>query len=414
MDSVILKNVRPYVGQKFEAPKTVAIVEGKFADSAPEGTPVVDANGALLLPALFALGMDFQEPARDDIYTYRSGFEAMRRGGFYGGLYESSANPVDGIQRLVAEKTALGAGGFDIRILGAISQGNEGKSLAEMRELADGGVAGFGDGNRPFGTMRFLRLSLEYGAMTAKRFFFLPYDYSLAHGGFVNEGNFSDMIGMKGVPEQAETIPLFALLEMAKWLGVALHVKQVTSKAALDLIRRYRSLGLDVTCDVDIHHLLFSDEDLLTLDTGLNLHPPVRSAADKEALWEALADGTVNAVSINHFPVHREDKEVNFEAAVPGAVALEVALPALWNRMSERLGAERTVELLSKGPARIAGASEVSFELGREAAVVLFDPSGKTAVESKTFAGGVENSPFRGKELSGKILGTYISGIWRH
>lgn len=413
MDSVILKNVRPYVGQEFKALTTVSIVDGKFVKSAPEGTPVVDGGGALLLPALFALGMDFQEPARDDIYTYRSGFEAMRRGGFYGGLYESSANPVDGIQRLVAERMALGTSGLDIRVLGAISRGNEGKSLAEMRELADGGVAGLGDGNRPFGTMRFLRLSLEYGAMTGKRFFFLPYDYSLAHGGFVNEGNFSDMIGMKGVPEQAETIPLFALLEMAKWLGVSLHVKQVTSKSALDLIRRYRTFGIDITCDVDIHHLLFCDEDLSTLDTSLNLHPPVRSAADREALWEALADGTVNAVSVNHFPVHREDKEVNFEAAVPGAVSLEVALPALWNRMSERLGAKRTVELLSSEPAKISGASEVSLELGREASVVLFDPSGKTMVGPRTFAGGVENSPFCGKELPGRILGTYIAGVWR-
>ncbi len=412
MDNVILKNVRPFVNGQFEAATTLAIVDGFWRDSAPEGTPVVDANGALAIPALFALGIDFQEPKRDDIYTYRSGFRAMRRGGFYGGLYESSANPVDGIQRLVAEKAALGYHGFDIQVLGAINQDYEAKALAEMRELADGGVAGFGDGNKAFGSMRFLRLCLEYGAMTKKRFFFLPYDYSLAHGGYVNEGNFSDMIGMKGIPEQAETIPLFSLLEMARWLGVPMHIKQVTSKSALDLIRRFREMGVDVTCDVDIHHLLFCDEDVSSLNTSLNLHPPVRSASDKEALWEALADGTIQAVSINHFPVHREDKEVNFEDAVPGAISLEIALPALWNKLTARLGDKRAVEVLSSKPAEIAGAEVVNLAPGKKASLVVFNPEGSTKVTSKTFAGGVENSPFLGETLSGEILGAYIAGMW--
>ena len=338
MNNVILKNVRPFVDGAFADVTTVCLVNGVWADSAPEGSPEIEGNGALLLPALFALGLDFQEPARDDIYTYRYVFRAVRRGGFYGGLYESLAIPIDGIQRLVSEKAALDGSGFDMRILGAISQGYEAKALAEMRELADGGVVGFGDGNRAFGTMRFLRLCLEYGAMTGKRFFFLPYDYSLAHGGFVNEGNFSDMIGMKGVPEQAETIPLFSLLEMSRWLGVPLHIKQVTSRSALDLIRRYRDLGVDVTCDVNLLHLLFCDEDLLSLQTSLNLHPPVRSSAGRDALWSGLADGSISAISINHFPVHREDKQVNFEAAIPGAVSLEVALPAIWKLSSQRVG----------------------------------------------------------------------------
>lgn len=412
MDNVILKNVRPFVNGQFEAATTLAIVDGFWRDSAPEGTPVVDANGALAIPALFALGIDFQEPKRDDIYTYRSGFRAMRRGGFYGGLYESSANPVDGIQRLVAEKAALGYHGFDIQVLGAINQDYEAKALAEMCELADGGVAGFGDGNKAFGSMRFLRLCLEYGAMTKKRFFFLPYDYSLAHGGYVNEGNFSDMIGMKGIPEQAETIPLFSLLEMARWLGVPMHIKQVTSKSALDLIRRFREMGVDVTCDVDVLHLLFCDEDVSSLNTSLNLHPPVRSASDKEALWEALADGTIQAVSINHFPVHREDKEVNFEDAVPGAISLEIALPALWNKLTARLGNKRAVEVLSSKPAEIAGAEVVNLAPGKKVSLVVFNPEGSTKVTSKTFAGGVENSPFLGETLSGEILGAYIAGMW--
>ena len=161
MDNVILKNVRPFVNGKLEEATNVALVDGVWRNSAPEGTREVEGNGAYLIPALFALGVDFQEPARDDIYTYRDGFKAMRRGGFYGGLYESSANPIDGIQRLIAEKSALEFSGFKMRILGAINQGYEAKALAEMLELADVGVAGFGAGNRAFGSMRLFRPCLE-------------------------------------------------------------------------------------------------------------------------------------------------------------------------------------------------------------------------------------------------------------
>ena len=191
-----------------------------------------------------------------------------------------------------------------------------------------------------------------------------------------------------------------------------MHIKQVTSKSALDLIRRFREMGVDVTCDVDIHHLLFCDEDVSSLNTSLNLHPPVRSASDKEALWEALADGTIQAVSINHFPVHREDKEVNFEDAVPGAISLEIALPALWNKLTARLGDKRAVEVLSSKPAEIAGAEVVNLAPGKKASLVVFNPEGSTKVTSKTFAGGVENSPFLGETLSGEILGAYIAGMW--
>jgi Dihydroorotase and related cyclic amidohydrolases len=146
-------------------------VDGAWASSAPEGTPEFDAKGAVALPALFGLGLDFKEPLRDDIYTFKDGVEAMRRGGFYGGLYESSANAIDDSLKLAAIQQISAKCGLSFAFLGAFSMGYQCKDLAEMVELSEGGVVGFGDGNHNCSRSRFLRLAMEYGSMTGKRFF---------------------------------------------------------------------------------------------------------------------------------------------------------------------------------------------------------------------------------------------------
>ena len=169
---------------------------------------------------------------------------------------------------------------------------------------------------------------------------------------------------------------------------------------------------MDVTCDVDIYHLLLDDSCLFNLDSHCNVVMPFRSASDKEALWQGLKSGTVNAISVNHDPVLRQDKEVNFEDAVPGAISLEIALPALWKAMVEKLGEARTIELLSFAPARLVQAESSALSLGSKANLVLFDDKGETKVTPSLFAGQVRNCPLLGQTLSGKIRGSYLGGLW--
>ena len=248
--------------------------------------------------------------------------------------------------------------------------------------------------------------------MTGKRFFFMPLDESLRHHGLVHEGHYSDTLGMKGIPRVAETIAAFRILEMARFLKVPVHFKQVSCGETLKLIEMAREQGVDVTCDVDVYHLLLDDSCLFDLDSHCNVVMPFRSAADKEALWQGLKSGTVNAISVNHDPVLRQDKEVNFEDAVPGAVSLEIALPALWKPLTEKLGESRAIELLSSAPAKIAGVGGACLGLDSKVDLVLFDDKAKTEVTSSLFAGQVRNSPLLGQTLSGKILGSYLGGLW--
>ena len=412
LSNVRLKNVKFWNGQKFEPRDEVCvhIQNGIVPSEGFEGSVVYDCKGALVMPALFGLGLDFMEPLRDDVYKYADGIDAMLRGGFYGGLYESAANPIDDADKLTATANRFRLFSnildeFKIKFLGAYSKGFGTDSLAEMMELAPG-VVGFGDGNAAIPHSRFLRLAMEYGKMTGKRFFFQPMDKTLRHSGCVHEGAYSDMLGMKGIPRIAETIAAYTVLETARFLQVPVHFKQVTCGETLDLIRNARKQGMDVTCDVGLYHLLLDDSSLETLDSAYHILPPIRSAGDREALWKGVEDGTVNAISMNHTPVLRQDKVVNFEDSVPGALSLEIALPAIWKKLSERVGDARAIELLSTAPARLAGAESAQNNF-----VVLAADKPHVVVESD-FAGHVCNSPLLGKELPSSILATYINGVW--
>ena len=404
--NVVLKNAKFWNGKSFELQNEVRLNACENAE-----TVEFDCNGALVMPALFGLGLDFMEPLRDDVYTFADGFDAMRKGGFYGGLYESAANPIDDADKYTAmvnrfKSEERGEEAFDIKFLGAYSKGFGTDSLAEMVELAEAGVAGFGDGNGVIPHSRFLRLAMEYGKMTGKRFFFQPMDKTLRHSGCVHEGAYSDMLGMKGIPRIAETIAVYTVLETARFLQVPVHFKQVTCGETLELVRNARKNGIDVTCDVNLYHLLLDDSCLETLDSAYHILPPIRSAADREALWQGVVDGTVNAISVNHTPVLRQDTVVNFEDSVPGALSLEVALPAIWNKLVASVGEARAIELLSTAPARLAGA-----ESAGESVVVLAPEKTRKVLESD-FAGHVCNSPLTGKELPSSILASYINGVW--
>ena len=412
MNKIVLKNVRPFVNGKFEAPTTMNLADGKWVKEDLTDATVFDAGGALALPALFGLGLDFKEPLRDDIYDFKDGVDAMRRGGFYGGLYESSDNAIDDSRKLSAIKQISSFAGFAFSFLGAFSVGYKCKELTELIELAEEGAVGFGDGNQDATRTRFLRLAMEYGSMTGKRFFFMPLDESLRHHGLVHEGHYADTLGMKGIPRVAETIAAFRILEMARFLKVPVHFKQVSCGETLKLIENAREQGVDVTCDVDIYHLLLDDSCLFNLDSHCNVVMPFRSASDKEALWQGLKSGTVNAISVNHDPVLRQDKEVNFEDAVPGAISLEIALPALWKPLVEKLGDARALELLSFAPAKIAHAESSDLSLGSKANLVLFNDKEETVVAPSLFAGQVRNCPLLGQTLSGKIKGSYLGGLW--
>jgi len=401
---ILIKNVRAFAQGSWQKEQDIFLENGIWG----QGTAAteIDGSGLLALPALYAIGADFQEPARDDVYSFEDGIEAMRRGGFYGCLYESSANPIDDLQQLVSFKQICKNSKFDISILASVSKANEHKNISEMLELANKGAYGFGDGGVPVGNLRFLRMVFEYGQATGKNLYLHPLEPDLCNTGFVNEGLYSDMLGFKGIPEQAETVVVYRMLEFSRWFNVPVHFREISCEKSLELIEISRNRkAIQISCDVGIYHLLFDDSSLVELSSEYSFSSPLRTGKDREGLWKGLLDGTVQYISCNHFPVRKQDKQTNFEDAIPGAVSLEIALSALWHITEQKTGGhpERLLNWLNAGV----------LEQGKPANLILFDPNLEWEVSENTFAGSVCNSPLLGKKLKGKIVGTYLGAEWR-
>jgi len=404
--TILIKNARPFAGGKWQSEQDILLENGVWKSGSAKNAIEIDGKGLLALPALYAMGVDFQEPARDDVYSFANGIEAMRRGGFYGCLYESKANPIDDLQQLASFKQICENSGMDISLLASFSKAYEHKNISEMLELANGGACGFGDGGIPVGNLRFLRMVFEYGQATGKTFYLHPLEPDLCSTGFVNEGLYSDMLGFKGIPEQAETIVVYRMLEFSGWFNLPMHFREISCEKSLELMKIAQNRKkAKVNCDVGIYHLLFDDSSLLTLSSEYSFSSPLRTQKDKEALWRGLLDGTVQYISCNHFPVRKQDKQTNFEDAIPGAVSLEIALSALWQITAEKTGGhpERLLNWLGAGV----------LEQGKPANLILFNPDLEWEVSENTFAGPVCNSPLLGQKLKGKIVGTYLGARWQ-
>jgi dihydroorotase len=402
--SVIIKNVRPFAGGQWQKEQDIILENGLWVSKGNKNAIEIDGKGLFALPALYAMGADFQEPARDDIYSFADGIEAMRRGGFYGCLYESSANPIDDLPQLVSFKQICENSKIDFSLLASFSKANEHKNISEMLELANGGAAGFGDGGVPIGNLRFLRMVFEYGKATGKTFYLHPLEPDLNSSGYVNEGLYSDMLGFKGIPEQAETIVIYRMMEFSKWFDVPVHFREISCEKSLELIKISMSREVKISSDVGIYHLLFDDSSLLTLSSEYRFCSPLRTKKDTEALWKGLLSGTVQYISCNHFPVRKQDKQTNFEDAIPGAISMEIALSALWHITAEKTGGhpERLLNWMGAG----------ILEQGKPANLILFNPNLEWEVNESTFAGSVCNSPLLGQTLKGKITGTYLGSKW--
>ena len=385
-------------------------LDGKMVDK-PSGEVVeVNAKGCWLLPALTALGVDFCEPARDDIYTLKAGFEAMYRGGFYSALLESCYNPIDSIQRLKAIQSECEKSKLDIRHLAAISLNYDHQNLSEMLELSQGGAVGFGDGGELPADLLFLRRAFDYGSMTQKRFFMQPQEYSLSSKGYVHEGSIADGMGMRAIPKIAETIAVYELIELARNTNCPLHLKQITCAESVDLIKQAQKAGLDVTCDVSVYHLLFDHQILRKLDTNAFVLPPFRESSDKAALWEGLNQGVIQAISLAHKPVLEQDKLTNYESAVPGAISLEIAFSALWERAELYLKDPLAdlLKLLTIGPNKVMAMEDSKLNW------FLFNPEATVDLTKCFFAGQVCNSPLLRQEINGVVQGTMFNGQWRN
>ncbi len=416
----LVTRVRPLGGDPVDM-----LLDGEVvAAIAPAGSlPVEDATvvageGLVALPGLVDLHTHLREPGREDAETVATGSRAAARGGFTAVHAMANTEPVADTAGVVEQVWHLGrrTGMVDVFPVGAVTVGLEGERLAELGAMADSAAAVrvFSDDGRCVSDAVLMRRALEY----VKAFDGVVAQHSqeprLTEASQMNEGVLSGTLGLRGWPAVAEEAIIARDILLAEHVGSRLHVCHLSTAGSVEIVRWGKSRGIDVTAEVTPHHLLLTEELATTYDPLFKVNPPLRSAADVEAVRSGLADGTIDVVATDHAPHPTEDKECEWAAASFGMMGLEHALAVVIETMVDpgRLDWAGVAQVMSARPARIGRREGHGRPLavGEPANLVLVDPVARRVVRPEESVSKSRNIPYRGTELPDPVVATFLRG----
>ncbi len=385
---------------------------GGAADTA--GADVYDAKGCFVMPGLIDMHVHLREPgqeAKEDIHT---GTQAAAAGGITRVATMANTTPVidsAAVLRDVKER-AEEVGVVKVSIIGAVSQKLEGKHLSEMGDMAAEGAVAFSDDGHYIESANFMRRALEYAGMFGKMVIDHAEDMTMCRNGYMNEGKVSYRIGVTGRPAAGEDLAVARDIILAKLTGCHVHIAHVSSKGAVDLIRKAKAEGAPVTTEVTAQHLFFTDAHLHDYDTAFKMAPPIRTEEDREALIEGVKDGTIDAIMTDHAPHTNEEKDVPFCCAPNGIAGLETSLASVLTELyhKNQISIDKVAELMSVNPAKLLGVTGGVLEEGAPADVTVVDPEKEWTVHGKDLYTKALFTPFEGVTLKGKAVLTVVDG----
>ena len=358
------------------------------------------------LPAFADLHVHFREPGQTWKETIRSGSQAAARGGYTLVCAMPNLNPVpDSLEHLAVEQAAIDRDAL-IRVLpyGAITVGRLGKELVDFHALKGRCVAFSDDGS---GVQRQEMMREAMRAAAAEDVIIAAHceDNTRLHGGYIHDGRYCREHGHKGICSESEWGQIARDLELAAETGCRYHVCHISTVESVDIIRQAKKSGVKVTCETGPHYLTLCEDDLQE-DGRFKMNPPLRSAEDREALIEGLADGTIDVVATDHAPHSAEEKSKGLAGSAMGIVGLETAFPVLYTRLVKtgRIGLDRLVEAMATAPRRIFRLPEAPLDW------VEVDLDTPWTIRSAEFASMGRATPFEGWEVYGKVLKTVMEG----
>ena len=347
----------------------------------------------------------FGEPGYEQKETIISGMQAALAGGYTDVLLIPNNKPVTqdkaGVEYLIQR---CQQGPVNLHPIGAITKGAEGKELAELYDMHQSGAKAFSDGTRSVQSAGLLLKALQYVKAIKATIIQLPDDHSIQPHGLMHEGIPSTQMGLPGRPDISESIQVNRDIALNEYTESNLHLTGISSEASLNWIRQGKKSQPGLTCSTTPYHLLYSDADLSGYNTLLKVNPPIRTEADREALKQAVLDGTIDCIATHHLP-HEEDRKIcEFEQAANGMIGLETAFGTIRTALPN-LELEKIIDLLSTNPRRIFGLPNVMIEVGQPATLTLFNPDQSWIVDESAIRSRSLNTPLLGKSLTGRAYG---------
>ncbi|WP_426957345.1 dihydroorotase [Muricoccus radiodurans] len=416
---LVLTNARlvcPATGR--DAPGSLLVQDGRIASldgtGAPEGAETLDCDGYILAPGLIDLRASLGEPGHEHRETIESAAEAAAAGGITTLCALPDTDPAlddPALLRFIAGRGAE-TGSLTILPYGAATRGCEGKEMTEFGLLAEAGAVAFTDGRHAIAEARTMRLALSYARAFGRPIVQHPQEPSLSRGAAATEGEMATRMGLPAAPAAAEAMMVARDIALARLTRGHVHFAHVSTAAALDLIRQAKADGLRVTCDTAPPYFDLNETAIGDFRTYAKLSPPLRREEDRRAVVAALADGAIDLIASDHQPRDADDKRLPFAQAEAGGAGLATLLAVTLARVhAGDLTLMRALELVTAAPARLLGLEAGRLAPGAPADIVLIAPDRAWKVEAGRLPGKAQNSPFDGRALEGRVLGTWKAGV---
>jgi dihydroorotase len=416
--NLLIKNVRPVTDKKKGGSVTdIRIKSGKIVEIGKnlenkKGEKLFDADRAYISPGWMDMHVHFREPGQEHKETIETGCKAAAFGGFTEVACMPNTNPPihtrDVVEFIKKKSASLPV---EVHPIGCVTKERKGKSITEMGDMQEGGAVAFSDDGDPVYNSQVMRIALEYSSMIGVPIINHEEDLALSRPGHMHEGEVSTRLGLEGTPSIAEEAMIARDILLAEFTGGHIHVAHISTRGAVELVRRAKSEGIRVTTEVCPHHFDLTDEEIekRNYDTNAKMHPPLRTQDDVKAVIEGLKDGTIDAICTDHAPHAVEEKEVEFIYAPNGIIGLETAWSISVMKLLEPgfLNLNNLVEKLAYQPRKILNLDIPGLEVGDAANLTIFNTDEKWTFNKNEVRSKSKNSPYLDETLTGRALAIY-------
>lgn len=393
----------------------IGILNGKIVNPKDLKSPeVINVSGLVVAPGFIDLHVHLRQPGRTDKETIATGTRAAAAGGFTTIVAMPNTSPVADNAGTIEyiRRHAQDEGVVKILPCAAMTKGLEGQSMSGIGSLKRRGVVALSDDGKCVQNHEIMRHIIEYA-----KSFSLPIldhceDENLASDGVMHEGQWSTLLGLRGIPAAAEELMVARDIILAEIIDWKVHIQHISSKGSVRMVKDAQKRGVPVSAEVTPHHIAIDDEPVKQFDTNYKMNPPLRSEDHIKALIKGLKDGTISCIATDHAPHTETEKMVEFDYAPFGIIGLETALSVCLNELyhKKHLTLSDLVSKFSKGPAEVLGIDSGTLEEGRCADITIFDPDKKNTIDSSKFYSKSRNTPFNGWEVKGQVAATIVDG----